>query len=905
MNWNRGWMLTFSITLTVAIAFTLAPPPTDPDLVGVSEREGATELPIWLAPVGDPVTAKPPKRPDTARTAEKQEPSNETRKEPTGAMKALAYWGDQRAYPNETIPDVGFGLAMEHAQEMRASFATGIDASVTPWAAMGPSNIGGRTLCLALHPDDPDILYAGSASGGLWKSTTGGVGADAWDYVETGFPVLGVSTIAIDPIDPDVMYIGTGETYSYGGSFGGDVIRTTRGSYGIGILKTTDGGATWTQSLDWTYQQSRGVWMIQIHPTDPSTLYAATTEGIYKSIDSGVTWSLVHNVLMGMDVRIHPEITDIVFAAHGNFASAAHGIYRSNDAGVTWSKLSGGLPAYWTGKCQLSIATTDPNTIFASIANEGGGHGLYKSTNTGATWSRINTTDYQQYQGWYSHYVIVSPFDSDLLFTGGIEIWKSTNGGTTLTRKSTWSDAYMGTSPPEGPIGGPNYAHADHHFAMWHPTDPNTVFFASDGGVFKSTDLGENFQSLIGGYQTTQFYNGFSNSGYTPDHAMGGFQDNFTAIYDGTSAWRRVIGGDGCWTAINPSLDSTIFGSYQYLNIWRSYNDGGSWSVVTPPEQGGDVTPFVGAFVLCRDEPSVLYAGRARIYRSNNEGSSWYATNGGTVLDAGNPVISLAVATGSAETAYAGTAPISGRARVFATHADDGDIWNDVTGILPDRYPSDIDVDPNDARKVYVTFMGFGTSHVFKSGDGGGSWIDIGAGLPDIPTSAVTVDPDNPDVIYVGTDLGIYVSPNGGANWEPFTSGMPMAMVNDLKVYGPGRKLRAATHGNGAYERDLYDPIVIGVEGTTAAVTPSATLTVRPNPLRADSRIEFRLPESGHVRLALFDVQGRRVALLLDEPRMTGTSRVPIDASRLSPGVYYAKLESDRGVAISRVVYIR
>ena len=317
--------------------------------------------------------------------------------------------------------------------------------------------------------------------------------------------------------------------------------------------------------------------------------------------------------------------------------------------------------------------------------------------------------------------------------------------------------------------------------------------------------LGVSFESLIGGYQTSQFYNGFSNSGSDPNFAMGGLQDNFTVIYQGTNAWRRVIGGDGTWTAMNPLVGTTIYGSAQYLNLFRSRDAGNSWSSIAPPELSGDVTPFVSPYVLCPDQPTVLYAARSRVYRSDTEGSSWVATNGGVALSSGNPVLSLAVAKTTPDTVYAGTAPIASRARVFRTR-NGGSSWTDVTGALPDRYPSDIAVDPNDDRKVYVTFMGFGTSHVFKSANGGDSWTDIGGGLPDIPTSAIAVDPDHPEVIYVGTDLGIFLSDDAGASWQPFTSGMPLAMVNDLKVFLPGRKIRAATHGNGVYERPLYEP---------------------------------------------------------------------------------------------------
>jgi photosystem II stability/assembly factor-like uncharacterized protein len=819
----------------------------------------------------------------------------------SGALQALDFWAAQRAYPHPVIPDVGFAAAFEEVRHMKLRGGNVIDESVDPWTALGPANIGGRTLALALHPNDPDVIFAGSASGGLWKSTTGGVGAEAWTHVETGFPVLGVSTIAIDPADPDVMYIGTGEVYAYQESTGGEVIRTTRGSYGIGILKSTDGGATWSMSLDWSYSQTRGVWMIALHPTTSSTLYAATSEGVYKSTDSGQSWVLVHDVIMATDVRIHPTNPEIIFAACGNFSSEGHGIYRSQNAGADWQKLSTGLPSSWSGKVQLAIAPTMPNRIYASIADYDDGRGLYKSTNTGDTWQLVNSTDYPQYQGWYSHYVLVSPFDADDLFVGGIEIWRSHNAGSDLEERSDWTEIYFGTSPPEGPIGGPHYAHADHHFAVWHPTDPNTIFFASDGGVFKTTNGADTFESLIGGYMTTQFYNGFSNSAYDPEKAIGGMQDNLTAIYQGSNAWRRVIGGDGSWTAINTQDDQTMYGSYQYLGILRSRDGGNDWTNVSPQSQSGDQTAFIAPYVLSPSHTTRLYAGRSRLYRSDNEGSDWLATNGGAPLDPSfNPVLSLAVSWTNPDIVYAGVAPINSRARVFRT-TNGGADWDDVTGVLPDRYPSDLAVDPNDPTVVYVTFMGYGNSHLFRSTDAGKTWDDIGDGLPDVPASAVTVDPVYPDVLYVGTDLGVFVSPDAGQSWLTFQSGMPTAMVNDLKVYGPWRLLRAATHGNGVFQRDLFDPTTVGVP---ALPTLQAGLRVHPNPIQPGSRVFFDLPRAGSVRLTLFDVHGRRVASLLEGTRDAGAHEVPLARGQMAPGVYFLRLETQEGVRNTRIVFM-
>ncbi len=715
-----------------------------------------------------------------------------------------------------------------------------------PWSVLGPFNIGGRTLSLAVDPTDPQIIYAGSASGGLWKTTMGGVGADAWDRVETGFPILAVSSVTLDPADSSVIYIGTGEVYRYQGSDGGELNRLTRGSYGIGILKSSDGGASWSHSLDWSYDQNRGIWMIAVHPTDSNIVYAATTEGIYKSTNAGGDWTLVHDVIMGTDVRIHPTNPDTVFSAHGNFGSEGHGIYRTTNGGTSWTRLTSGLPASWSGKTQLAITLPQPNRIYASIGNTESGRGLWRSTDTGDTWSQAYSYDYQQYQGFYSHYVLPSPFDVNLVFVAGIEIHRSTNGGSSFSRRSDWTSMYFGTPPPEGPIGGSDYAHADQHNATWHPTDPNTIFFASDGGVFKSTDGGTTFESLIGGYITTQFYNGVGLSATSRDKLIGGMQDTATAIYRGGPAWERVIGGDGSWAAVNPQNDNILYGSAQYLQMLRTTNDSGYWDWIEPPSSGGENTAFIAPYVLSPSSPDLLYAGRSRVYKSTNGGSGWSSIHGGSTLNGVNPAMCMAISDTDENVVYVATAANTDRARVYRT--TNGDTFQEVTGSLPDRYITDLAVDPTDSSVVYATIMGYGTSHVFRSSNGGDSWSDIGQGLPDIPTSAVIVDPLHPQVVYVGGDLGVYVSPDSGQAWYSFQEGMGPAMINDLKVFAPGRLLRAATHGNGVFERPLYEPG--GDLSSPRVITGPGPAAANPPDVRVFP------PENGAVHLYEFAAYG-------------------------------------------------
>jgi len=829
--------------------------------------------------------------------------NNEVYKKPpktSGALEALQNWTLKRSYPYEDIPSskyyTSFLLTKKNLKQLK-----GVNYQ---WEQIGPHNIGGRTLDVEFNPQNPNTIFAGAASGGLWRSYTAGVGALAWERIETGYPVLGVSSIAISPIDSNTIYIGTGEVYNYQLALGGEVIRTTRGSYGIGILKTTDYGQTWEKSLDWSYDQQRGVNDVEIDPNNPSIVWAATTEGIFKSTDAGTSWNNVHQVIMGFDVAINPVNSNIVFVTHGNFGSSGNGIYRTTDGGNTWTKLGNGLPASFNGKAILSIYKNNPNIIYASIGNgssSGAGTWLCKSTNGGNSWTIVNTTDYATYQGWYSHWVGVSPVDSSLVLTGGIDIFKSINGGNELIQKTYWYNWDFGITPPGGPEGPPDYVHADQHSITFHPTNPNVIYFGTDGGVFRTTDKGETFSGCNGGYQSTQFYNGFSSSYNLPDLAIGGMQDNATAIYLGTVAWYRAIGGDGCQTGIDPNNDNILYGTYQYLNILKSTDGGLNWFGIGPA--GRDNPAFVAPFVICRSNPNVIYAGSRKFHKSTNGGNTWTIGNGGALLD-GNQILSIGVSSTSTDTIYVGTAPVSSRAKIFRS-TDGGNTFINITGSLPDRYPDDIAVDPNDSKIVYVVFSGFGTSHLFKSTDAGNSWIDIGSSLPDVPSSAIVIDPNNSNILYFGNDLGVYVSTDAGQSWSEYSVGLPFGcIVIDLSIVRASNRIRAVTHGNGVYEAPLYNPVSVD-DKNNLVVTGFKLEQNYPNPFNPSTNIQYAVGNRQFVQLKVYDILGNEVATLVNEEKAPGTYEVEFNATQLSSGVYYYKLEAGKFSQSRKMVLLK
>ncbi len=783
----------------------------------------------------------------------------ETRSE---SMEALDMWTSQRSYPHQDISPDAFYKAYTLAQsQLREAAVSGGDQ----WRSIGPTNFSGRMISVALNPLNGNTVYAGAASGGLWRSRTGGLGGD-WQRVATGFPVLGVNAIAIHPADSNTIYIGTGEVYRYLGSTGGIVIRTTRGSYGMGILKTTNGGLTWTKSLDWSYNQQRGVQALRINPQNHRILFAATSEGIFKSTDAGGTWNRTLNVLLAEDIVINANDTTLVLATCGNFSSPGRGVYRSTDGGNSFSIVAG-LPAY-SGKGMLEVYNTNPQVVYASLADSTTGNGsLWRTTNFGANWTLVSSEALYGVQGWYSQFVAVHPTDSTKIVRGGVNIYKSTNGGTSSTQKSG------------GYYDMHNYAH--------HPANPNILYLVSDGGVFHSTNFGDSYQDANTGLLTSQFYNGFSNSAQDSLMALGQVQDHFGYKYTGSLSWPSGGVDEIGWTAINQQNDMVQYaGNRGGGSIYKSTNRGISFQSITGSFSGASCwnTPFV----LSRSNPSILYFGRSVVFKTTNAGTAWSATNGGAPLD-GNPPLCMAIAPSNSDTVFVGTVPGNVRPHLYRT-TNGGTSWTDVTGTLPNRYYLDIAVDPNNSKIVYVAVGGFDTTRVAKSTNAGISWNDISGSLPNVPTTAIAIDPSNSNHVYVGNDLGVYVSSNAGGTWMSFNDGFPEAViVGDLVVSPSNRMLRVATHSNGVYERKL-------LSGTTdiseSLNLPGGFILEQnyPNPFNPTTHFKFRIAEFGFVSLKVFDMLGREVATLLNEEKNPGEYEIQFNAGSLSSGIYFYKL---------------
>ena len=703
----------------------------------------------------------------------------------------MRWFYGQRAYPFDDIPQTATMDAWQQKQATRNRST--LDES---WSQIGPTNMAGRMLCLAWHPTNTSIIYAGAASGGLWKTTNGG---SNWFSLTDDLPSLAVGSVALEPGNPNTIYIGTGE-----GSFNIDAV------FGAGVFKSTDGGSTWnTTGLSWTQSQGRAINKIVIDPTNTQIVYAASNRssggGIYKSTNGGTSWSLYHTGDV-KDLVIHPTNASVLYCAVGYpWGNAENGIFKSTDSGVTWTRFSTGLPSATSmGRMTLSISPTNPLVIYVGISqiiSSGAGlYGIYKTTDGGSNWT-LQATSPNMYsgQGWYNIVCAVDPSNPAIVYSSGLDCYKSTDSGVTWTRKSIWSY----------PSSHSSYAHADHHALAFMPGTPTTIIIGTDGGLSKSTNGGDTWSNLNNGLATYQFY-AMGNDLLSPSVCYGGTQDCGTNKYSGSTSWTLVNGGDGGYCNVDFTNSNIVYSEIQQGTHYKSTNAGSSWSQIQSgiSGAGGWVTPVA----MDPTNANKLYTGTNIVYQTTNGGTLWTAIS--TALS-GTDLSTIAVAPSSPSTIYVG---YSSGGAVYKT-TNTGVNWTSIgysNAGFPNRCVTRIAVHPTDANILYVTVSGYGTGHVFKSTNGGTSWTNISTGLPDLPCNAFAIDPGNTSNLYVGNDLGVYASTDAGASWNDYSTGLPNVVVDDMAFHPTTGTLRVATHGRGMWETSTAAPAL-------AVLTPNGS----------------------------------------------------------------------------------
>jgi PKD repeat protein len=709
---------------------------------------------------------------------------------------------EERVYPTGTRPDPGiYQRAVKELAAMERLQGTKSNAN---WQPLGPyswANVGsgynpgnGRVNCITVDPTNANIVYVGTPAGGLWKSIDAG---QTWNALFTDQPTLGVSGIAVDHTNGQVIYCATGD---------GDGADT----YSMGVLKSIDGGTTWNPTgLNWQTTATRTTRMLRMHPTDPLILFCATSNGLWKTEDGGGVWA---NVADGSfhDVEMKPDDPGIVYACGDQF-------FRSLDGGSTFSPITSGLPAASeVNRMRIAVSPNDAFNVYVLCGSgiDGGFLGLYRSTDGGSSFSlRSSSPNVFGYDdaggdsGGQSNYdmaLAVDPANANTVWVGGVNVWKSTNGGANWTIQSHWF--YAGTQP---------YTHADIHSLDVYN---GNVWCATDGGAFRSTNGGTDWVDRSIGLQITQFYR-LGGSEADPGSIIAGAQDNgMNLLADGD--WAHVLGADGMEGAIDPSDPNILYGEFQNGGISRSDDGGQNFFNIAPSttETGGWVTPFA----IDQQQPNVLIAGYNNLWRSDDRGNNWQQWS---AFPTNRTVRAIAIAPSNSNVVY-----FCNTAWMRRT-LNNGGSWELASTGLPDNAISSIAVDPNDPQHLFVALSGYTAGNkVFESSDAGDSWTNISANLPNVPANTLVFQNGTDDGLYVGTDIGVFYTDNTLSNWQPFAQGLPKVIVNELEINYASSKLRAATFGRGLWETDLF---------LTVNAPPSASFTWEADRLCVGDAVQF------------------------------------------------------------------
>jgi photosystem II stability/assembly factor-like uncharacterized protein len=670
------------------------------------------------------------------------------------------------------------------------------------WQAIGPVNIGGRVRSLAFDPRNARRLFAGTASGGLWISNDGGT---SWEASFDFLPNLSITTIAIDPVRPDTMYLGTGEA--------------SAGLVGLGAFKSTDGGRTFAflpatdvdANPDWRF-----VNRLAIHPSQTNVLLAAVTNtngtsgAIYRSADAGATWTRAAT-MKALDIAFDPNTPANAVAGLDDGTIAF-----SRDAGLTWTrsaKLVTGTPTgrQGTSRAEIAFARSAPGVVYASLDNNKGE--VWKSADAGATWSLLATPGHLNVQGDYDNAIWVDPLDANVIVTGGLDLYRSTDGGLTFVKVSDWRVF-------------PNSPHADHH-ALVSPPDygpgNRALYNGNDGGVYKAFDIagvrdgaGGGWTPLNNGLAVTQFYSGAGRTA-AGGRVIGGTQDN-GSLQLSLGAWNIYRGGDGGFTAVDPASDLTMYGSYVYLSIHRSQNGGASSQYICAgitealPAEGGNnycgagnvqKANFIAPFVLDPNDANRLVAGANSLWVT--DGAKSPAPAWRTIKDPSpatdNFINAVAVAEGNGNVIWVGHN--NGEVYVTRNGLAAVPVWQRAgQGRLPSRRVQRIMIDKDDHARVIVAVTGFSPDNVWETRDGGTTWNSITANLPQAPVFDVKRHPRRADWLYAATSVGVFTSEDRGATWSTTNEGPANIRVREL-FWLDDETLGAATYGRGMFKASV------------------------------------------------------------------------------------------------------
>lgn len=735
------------------------------------------------------------------------------------------------------------------------------------YSRTGNNYISGRTNSVAFITGQPNIFYIAAAQGGVWKTLNGGVN---WIALTENLSTLACGDVVVDPVNPNVIYLGTGEL-----NYSGD------SQYGDGIFKSANGGLTWLQVAPGSLVGTRCSYMA-VDPVNNNNVYFAGSLGVFKSTNAGINWVNMNSGTNANCLIIDPLSPQTIYITTGGTNAGA--VKKSTDGGTTWVTLSGGLPGSM-GRIQLAMAPSNSQILYASIAAASGGSlvGLYKTTDGGTTWtSQATSPNYLGSQGWYDNAVIVHPTDPNIVVVGGLDLYVSTTGGTGLVQKSSWSTS-----------NSQNMTHADIHRLAYNGTN---LYCMSDGGVYKSTNNGNNWIDLNYDLSTLQYQSADYDITNTA-MLQGGTQDNnkMTSTNAGVD-WNQRTTGDGGYTIVDPVNTNFVYGQYVNGSIQRSANTGVSFTNITPSGSTGGL--FYNPYEMAPGDHNTIVFGRADIWKTSNAqtattSSGWVQI--ATTAIVGGSVSAIGISWTNTGKIYIGTS--NGR---ILTTTDNGTNWAAQTGF---PYVSDFTVDQSNDNICYATLGGTGGTHVLKTTNGGVNWVNITSNMPNIAANSVVLRTATPRMIIVGTDIGVFQSVDEGASWVSFNSGMPVNEIYDMKYKQSAGIILAATHGRGCWTFDLGS--VLGTDPYSIIPKTFELSQNFPNPFNPETKIKFGLPKGGNVKISVYDVVGKQVEELVNSNFNAGTFEVTWNAANYSSGVYFYRLETEGFAETKQMILVK
>ncbi len=697
------------------------------------------------------------------------------------AFKRWQWFAEPRVFPSGNLKFASRGYALEKYQEFlnenpkleETSNNLSSASSVANWTPLGPfgSPAGGgagRIQVICANPTNTNSFYVGSAAGGFWITNNGGI---SYTTTTDQLGSCGVSDIAINSINTNIIYISTGD-------------RDAGDTYATGVLKSIDGGLTWSNTgLVWQTIQQRRIYRLLINPINPNTLIAATSVGIYRSLNAGQNWSLISSGNY-VDAEYRPNDTTTVYAVTSN------GLSKSINGGASFAGVSAFPSGISANRLSIAVSRANANYLYVLVSNNSNGFGgLYRSLNSGTTFSLMSSSpnifDWSTTgngtggQGWYDIAIDASPSNANEIIAGGVNSWKSTNGGANWVLNSHW---YGG--------GGKPYVHADLHYVLY--TSGTTCFLGTDGGVSKTSNNGQNWTEINGNMNIAQMYKiGLASN--NSSKLITGHQDNGSNLLNGSN-WSQIYGGDGMDCFIDWNNNNTLVASTQNGGFTRSINGGANWSAIVSGLSGNPA--WVAPIVQDPISANTYYCGYQNVFKSTNQGNTWtIISNFNTTLDEIkvsplNPNIIFATSTNA----------------IWKT-SNGGTTWSNITptNLIGNNQITDLTMDNLNPNNIYITLSGYSAGiKVLASYNGGSTWINYSQGLPNIPTNCIVYVKNSPQGLYIGTDVGVYYREANMSNWISYFTGLPNIIVQDLEIYYSTGKLRAATYARGVWETNLY-----------------------------------------------------------------------------------------------------